>query len=101
MEQYQRRACHKTIRQVPQAGRWVLYGAEPAGVPRAGKRVRTCEFNNVNTLKFLLSKETTLEGLLRLAGRRAKTSREVRVNNDSKLNHTVFRLERYAKSWAR
>jgi len=24
-----------------------------------------------------------------LAGRRAKTSREVRVNNDSKLNHTV------------
>ena len=22
------------------AGRWLLYGAEPAGVPRAGKRVR-------------------------------------------------------------
>jgi hypothetical protein len=30
----------------------------------------TCEFNNVNVLKFLLSKETTLEGLLKMAGRR-------------------------------
>jgi hypothetical protein len=30
----------------------------------------TCEFNNVNALKFLLSKETTLEGLLKMAGRR-------------------------------
>ena len=29
----------------------------------------TCEFNNVNVLKFLLSKETTLEGLLRMTGR--------------------------------
>ncbi len=29
----------------------------------------TCEFNNVNTLKFLLSKETTLEALLKMAGR--------------------------------
>ncbi len=29
----------------------------------------TCEFNNVNPLKFLLSKETTLDGLLRMAGR--------------------------------
>lgn len=28
----------------------------------------TCEFNNVNILKFLLSKETTLEGLLKMAG---------------------------------
>ena len=50
----------------------------------------TCEFNNVNILKFLLSKETTLEGLLRLAGRRAKTSREVAMNNDSDQNHTAF-----------
>jgi len=49
----------------------------------------TCEFNNVNVLKFLLSRETTLEGLLNSAGRRAKMSREVRVNHDSKLNHTV------------
>jgi hypothetical protein len=32
----------------------------------------TCEFNNVNVLKFLLSKETTLEGLFKMAGRRAK-----------------------------
>jgi len=39
----------------------------------------TCEFNNVNILKFLLSRETTLEGL-EVAGRRAKSLlREVRV----------------------
>ena len=31
----------------------------------------TCEFNNVNVLKFMLSKETTLEGLLKMAGRKA------------------------------
>jgi predicted RecB family nuclease len=31
--------------------------------------LETCEFNNLNVLKFLLSKETTLEGLLRMAGR--------------------------------
>ncbi len=42
----------------------------------------TCEFNNLNVLKFLLSRETTLEGLLRLAGSRAKTSREVWLNHD-------------------
>ena len=29
----------------------------------------TCEFNNLNVLKFLLSKETTLEELLKMAGR--------------------------------
>ena len=29
----------------------------------------TCAFNDVNILKFLLSKEATLEGLLRMAGR--------------------------------
>jgi len=29
----------------------------------------TCEFNNINVLKFLLSKETMLEGLLKMAGR--------------------------------
>jgi len=50
----------------------------------------TCEVNNVNILKFLLSKETTLEGLLKLARRRAKTSREVAMNNDSDQNHTAF-----------
>jgi hypothetical protein len=33
--------------------------------------LETCEFNNLNVLRFLLSKETTLEGLLRMAGRRA------------------------------
>jgi len=30
----------------------------------------TCEFNNVNGLKFLLSKETTLAGLFKMAGRK-------------------------------
>ena len=34
----------------------------------------TCEFNNLNVLQFLLSKETTLEGLLRMAGHRAEGS---------------------------
>jgi predicted RecB family nuclease len=36
--------------------------------------LETCEFNNVNALQFLLSKQTTLEGLLEVVGRRAKTS---------------------------
>jgi hypothetical protein len=31
---------------------------------------QTCEFNNVNVLKFLLSKEMTLEGLFKSAGRK-------------------------------
>jgi hypothetical protein len=31
--------------------------------------LETCEFNNVNVLEFLLSKETSLKGLLRMAGR--------------------------------
>jgi hypothetical protein len=30
----------------------------------------TCEFNNVNILKFLLSKETTLAGLFKMARRK-------------------------------
>lgn len=34
--------------------------------------LETCEFNNLNVLKFLLSKETKLEGLLRMAGRKAR-----------------------------
>ena len=33
----------------------------------------TCEFNNVNVLKFLLAKERTLEGLLKMAGRRPES----------------------------
>ncbi len=41
--------------------------------------IETCEFNNVNVLKFLLSKETTLEGLFKMAGRRAKTLGGARV----------------------
>jgi predicted RecB family nuclease len=32
--------------------------------------IGTCEFNNVNVLKFLLSKETTLTGLYKMARRR-------------------------------
>jgi hypothetical protein len=34
----------------------------------------TCEFNNVNVLKFLLSKENRLQGLFRMAGRGSKAS---------------------------
>jgi predicted RecB family nuclease len=36
----------------------------------------TCEVNNVNILKFLLSKETTLDGLFRMAGRKKRTGPE-------------------------
>jgi predicted RecB family nuclease len=32
----------------------------------------TCEFNNVSVLRFLLSQETTLSGLLRMAGRKTE-----------------------------
>ena len=32
-----------------------------------------CEFNNVNVLKFLLSREMTLEGLLRMSGRKRQS----------------------------
>ncbi len=39
----------------------------------------TCEFNNVNVLKFLLSKEKTLESLFKMAGQRAKTPGGARV----------------------
>jgi hypothetical protein len=35
--------------------------------------LETCEFNNVNVLRFLLSKETTLEGLLRMSGRKRQS----------------------------
>jgi predicted RecB family nuclease len=34
----------------------------------------TCEFNNVNVLKFLLSKEKSLQGLLRMGARKNKRS---------------------------
>ncbi|OGA43038.1 MAG: hypothetical protein A3G24_14775, partial [Betaproteobacteria bacterium RIFCSPLOWO2_12_FULL_62_13] len=36
--------------------------------------LETCDFNKVNVLKFLLSNEATLEGLFRMAGRRASGS---------------------------
>ncbi|MGD0919269.1 MAG: TM0106 family RecB-like putative nuclease [Thermodesulfobacteriota bacterium] len=39
----------------------------------------TCEFNNVNVLKFLLSEKTTLEGLFKMAGRRTKDPGGARV----------------------
>jgi hypothetical protein len=45
--------------------------------------LETCEFNNVNVLKFMLSKETTLEGLQKMAGRRTKTSRDAGVDGES------------------
>jgi hypothetical protein len=35
----------------------------------------TCEFNSVNVLKFLLSREQTIEGLMRMAGRRARSQK--------------------------
>jgi len=41
----------------------------------------TSEFNNVNVLKFLLSKETTLAGLLKMAGRRDESSRGALPND--------------------
>jgi hypothetical protein len=41
--------------------------------------IETCEFNNVNVLKFLLSKEMTLKALFKMAGRRAKTTGGARV----------------------
>ncbi len=36
--------------------------------------LETCEFNNVSVLDFLLSKETTLSGLFRMAGRKTEPS---------------------------
>jgi predicted RecB family nuclease len=36
--------------------------------------LETCEFNNVSVLDFLLSKETTLSGLFRMAGRKTEAS---------------------------
>jgi hypothetical protein len=35
----------------------------------------TCEFNSVNVLKFLLSKERTVDGLLGMAGKRVRESK--------------------------
>lgn len=43
----------------------------------------TCEVNNVNVLKFLLSKETTLDGLFKMAGRKSKKYEEKRVGPES------------------
>jgi len=39
--------------------------------------LETCEFNNVNVLDFLLSKETTISGLFRMAGRKTQPSPEM------------------------
>jgi hypothetical protein len=36
--------------------------------------LETCEFNKLNVLKFLLSRETTLDGLLHMVGREVKYS---------------------------
>lgn len=43
----------------------------------------TCEFNNVNPLKFLLSKEKTLGGMLRMAGRKTKDSAPAETENET------------------
>src|ERR1019366_10760528 len=45
--------------------------------------LETCEFNKVNVLKFLLSKEATLEGLFRMAGRKTKGSRPADTENET------------------
>lgn len=45
--------------------------------------LETCDFNKVNVLKFLLSKETTLEGLFRMAGRKAKASPPEKTENEA------------------
>ncbi len=79
---YQRRACHQTIRQVPQTADGCFTERSLQEYLVLASVFETCEFNNLNILKFLLSRETTLEGLLRLAGSRAKTSRKVRLNHD-------------------
>lgn len=39
----------------------------------------TCEFNNVSVLEFMLSGEKSLEGLLKMSGRRRKNSGKVQV----------------------
>lgn len=45
--------------------------------------LETCALNSVNALQFLLSKQITLEGLIKMAGRRAKTSGGVRMDDES------------------
>ena len=45
--------------------------------------LETCDFNKVNVLKFLLSKEATLEGLFRMAGRKTKGSRPADTENET------------------
>jgi hypothetical protein len=54
----------------------------------------TCAFNNVNVLKFLLSKETTLEGLFKMAGQRSKSkSTQVRsqgVERDQDFDNCII-----------
>jgi predicted RecB family nuclease len=50
--------------------------------------LETCEFNKVNVLKFLLSQETTLSGLLRMAGRKP-TSLGAVPTQDSPATGTV------------
>jgi hypothetical protein len=39
--------------------------------------LETCEFNKVNVLKFLLSKETTLSGLFKMAGRKPDLAQDI------------------------
>jgi predicted RecB family nuclease len=43
----------------------------------------TCEFNNVNPLKFLLSKENTLDGLLRMARQKTNRSHQPRPEGEN------------------
>ncbi len=52
--------------------------------------IETCEFNNVNALKYLISKERTLGDLFEMAGRRTKISGGVRVGTACKESFQPF-----------
>jgi hypothetical protein len=44
----------------------------------------TCAFNSINVLKFLLSKEQTIDGLMRMAGRKTRSSSKPSENETVK-----------------
>jgi hypothetical protein len=46
----------------------------------------TCDFNKVNMLKFILSKETTLEGLPCMAGRKRRAQPSPSINLPANAN---------------
>jgi predicted RecB family nuclease len=46
--------------------------------------LETCEFNNINVLKFLLSKKQTIEGLMRMAGRKTHHQKHSEIEDTVK-----------------